>query len=134
MALCIFKFLFNSGKEIDFEFINDDSFRTTTIFEFKNKTVGLITQNFGEELDFSSEEGGTIYLVFDQKNFDWLIFEVEVISKGTIGTFFFILIVLAAVIIVVLAFVYFFTSKKTPIPSDYHAIEMNDEPIRGEKV
>ena len=70
MALCIFKFTFQTEKKIDFEFINDDSFKTTTIFEYENRTVGLIYHNFGEELYLKAEAGGTIYLVFDQKTYD----------------------------------------------------------------
>ena len=76
--LCIFTFRVGEPKHIDFEFVNDDSFATTLVYEYEDNSLGLIHKNFGESLNLFAINGGIIYLIFDQKALDRLIFEVQV--------------------------------------------------------
>ena len=89
--------------------MNDDSFATTLIYEHEDKSIGLIYKNFGEDLNLKAMKGGTIYLIFDQKAYDRLIFEVEVqhSSKG-FYLFLDIVIMIAAVACLVFAVMHFF--------------------------
>ena len=124
--------MFDSPKDIEIEFINIDSFVSTTIYESKKGEIDII-QNFGEEANYDAEEAGVLFIIFDQKNYDRLIFEVEVLEGGS--SYILYIIILLALGVVVVALSYCFFAKPGKSEGDYHGIELNDEPqVKGEYV
>ena len=56
-----------------------------SFFEFGNKSIADVRENFGEADEYKAREDGVFHIFFDKMKGDRLIFSVEVVEKGFWG-------------------------------------------------